>query len=46
MIAVGHKLLKHYKTRLYTTYKKGNSKYHCFILNKDGKMDGWVQKRF
>ena len=42
---VRHKLLTHYKTILQTAYKKGNSKYYCFIINKDGNMDGWVQRR-
>ena len=45
-IPVRHKLITHYKTRLYTAYKKGNGKYYCFSINKDGKMNGWVQKRF
>ena len=46
-IAVRQKPQSHYKTIiLYTAYKKCNSKYHCFIINKNGKMDGWVQKRF
>ena len=31
-IAVRHKLLTHNNTRLYTAYKKGNSKYYCFIM--------------
>ena len=34
------------KTSLYSAYEKGNSKCYCFIINKDGKMDGWVQKRY
>ena len=40
-----HKQLTHYKTRLCTPYKKGKSKYYCFTINKDGKMDGWIQKK-
>ena len=31
-IAVRLKLLTHYNTRLYTTYKKAKSKYYCFIF--------------
>ena len=31
-IAVRHKLLTHNYTRLYTAYKKGNSKYYSFIM--------------
>ena len=31
-IAVRLKLLKHNNTRLYTAYKKANSKYYCFIM--------------
>ena len=31
-IAVRLKLLTHNNTKLYTTYKKDNSKYYCFIL--------------
>ena len=42
-IAVRHKLPTHYNTRLYTTYKKGNS--NSFIINKDGNMNEWVQKK-
>ena len=45
-IAIRHKLLEYYKTRLFTSYKKGKSKYYCFIINKNGKIDQWVQKRF
>ena len=33
----------HYKTKF--RFKKGNSKFYCFIIKKDGKMDGWAQKR-
>ena len=40
------KALTQYETRLYTADKKGNSKYYCCIINKHGKMDGWVQKNF
>ena len=36
-IAVRHNLLTHYKTRLYTPYKKGNNKYYCIIINKDNQ---------
>ena len=33
-IAVRHNLLTHNKTRLYNAYKKGNSKYQCFIMKQ------------
>ena len=33
-IYVRHKLLTHNNTRLFTAYKKGNSKYYCFIMKK------------
>ena len=33
-IALRHKLLTHYKTRLHTAYKKGNSIYYCFGFDK------------